>query len=90
MSIYKNECDQHLVELALRGDVRAFEELVIRHEKAVLGTAYKITKDHYRAEDAAQEAFATAWRQLNALKSQSKFRAYVCAIAKKRAKQHNY
>lgn len=87
MSIYKNECDQHLVELALRGDVRAFEELVIRHEKAVLGTAYKITKDHYRAEDAAQEAFATAWRQLNALKSQSKFRAYVCAIAKNYAKK---
>ena len=87
MSIYKNKSDQHLVELALCGDVRAFEELVIRHEKAVLGTAYKVTKDHYKAEDAAQEAFATAWMQLNALTSQSKFRSYVCAIAKNYAKK---
>ena len=82
MSMYKNECDKRLVELTLCGDGLAFEELVIRHEKAVLGTAYKITHDHYKAEDAAQEAFVAAWLQLKALTSQNKFGAYVCAIAK--------
>ena len=61
MAMYKNECDKRLVELTLCGDGLAFEELVIRHEKAVLGTAYKITNDHYKAEDAAQEAFVAAW-----------------------------
>ena len=69
MSLYKNECDRRLVELTLYGDARAFEELVIRHEKAVLGTAYKITCDRYKAEDAAQEAFVAAWIQLKALLS---------------------
>ncbi|MBR2353721.1 MAG: sigma-70 family RNA polymerase sigma factor, partial [Clostridia bacterium] len=87
MAIYKNECDKRLVELTLCGDSLAFEELVIRHEKAVLGTAYKITNDHYKAEDAAQEAFVAAWIQLKALTSQDKFGAYVCAIAKNYAKK---
>ena len=87
MSMYKNECDKRLVELTLCGDSLAFEELVIRHQKAVLGTAYKITHDHYKAEDAAQEAFVAAWIQLRALTSQNKFGAYVCAIAKNYAKK---
>ena len=87
MAMYKNECDKRLVELTLCGDGLAFEELVIRHEKAVLGTAYKITNDHYKAEDAAQEAFVAACIQLKALMSQNKFGAYVCAIAKNYAKK---
>ena len=87
MSMYKNECDKRLVELTLCGDGLAFEELVIRHEKAVMGTAYKITHDQYKAEDAVQEAFVAAWIQLRALTSQNKFGAYVCAIAKNYAKK---
>ena len=87
MPIYKDESDKRLVELTLCGDGRAFEELVVRHEKAVLGTAYKITRDHYRAEDVAQEAFVAAWMQLERLTSQDKFGSYVCAIAKNCAKK---
>lgn len=84
---YKKESDRRLVELTLCGDGRAFEELVIRHEKAVLGTAYKITRNYHNAEDATQEAFVTAWMQLNALTSPEKFGSYVCAIAKNYAKK---
>ncbi len=87
MPVYKDESDKRLVELTLCGDGRAFEELVVRHEKAVLGTAYKITRDHYRAEDVAQEAFVAAWMQLERLTSQDKFSSYVCAIAKNCAKK---
>ena len=84
---YKDESDKRLVELTLCGDGRAFEELVVRHEKAVLGTAYKITRDHYKTEDVAQEAFVAAWMQLERLTSQDKFGSYVCAIAKNCAKK---
>jgi len=84
---YKDERDKRLVELTLCGDERAFCELVSRHEKSVLGTAYKIIGDRYGAEDIAQEAFATAWIQLKALAEQDKFGAYVCAIAKNYAKK---
>ena len=62
MAMYKNECDKRLVELTLCGDGLAFEELIIRHEKAVLGTAYKITNDHYKLNfwrSAAQEMCRT-------------------------------
>ena len=84
---YKKESDRRLVELTLCGDGRAFEELVIRHEKAVLGTAYKITRNYHNAEDVTQEAFVAAWKQLNALTSPEKFESYVCAIAKNYAKK---
>lgn len=87
MPLYKDESDKRLVELTLCGDGRAFEELVVRHEKAVWGTAYKITHNHYMAEDAAQEAFVAAWIQLERLTSQDKFGSYVCAIAKNCAKK---
>ena len=86
MFTYKDQCDKRLVELTLCGDGRAFEELVLRYEKAVLGTAYKITRDRYSAEDIAQEAFVAAWLQLERLSSQEKFASYVCAIAKNQAK----
>ena len=84
--MYKDECDKRLVELTLCGDSGAFEQLVVRHKRAVLGTAYKITRNHYSAEDAAQEAFVAAWLQLKSLTVQDKFGSYVCAIAKNYAK----
>ena len=87
MPVYKDECDKHLVELTLCGDSCAFEELVLRHERAVTGAAYKITGNQYSAEDAAQEAFVAAWLQLKALTAQEKFGSYVCAIAKNYAKK---
>ena len=87
MPVYKEECDRRLVELTLCGDSGAFEELVVRHTGAVLGTAFKITGNHYSAEDAAQEAFAAAWLQLKSLTAQDKFGSYVCAIAKNYAKK---
>ena len=85
--MYKDECDKRLVELTLCGDSGAFEQLVVRHKRAVLGTAYKITRNHYSAEDAAQDAFVAAWLQLKSLTVQDKFGSYVCAIAKNYAKK---
>jgi len=85
--VYKDESDKRLVEMTLCGDNLAFEELVMRYEKVVLGSAYKITRDHCRAEDAAQEAFVAAWKQLKALVAQDRFGPYVCAIAKNYAKK---
>ena len=82
MKEYGEKTDQVLVELTLLGNEQAFSELVTRHEKAVKGTAFKVTQNPWSAEDAAQDAFVSAWMQLDALNDRSRFGSWVCAIAK--------
>ncbi len=82
MTKYSDMSDETLVELCLLGDSGAFEELVLRHEKAVMGTAEKVTGSRFTAEDASQDAFVSAWMRLDSLRDRSRFRPWVCAIAK--------
>lgn len=86
MTHYVNHSDDILVELSLLGDQAAFEELVMRHERAVLGTALKVTENHFSAQDASQDAFVSAWINLDQLKSREKFGPWVCSIAKNKAR----
>ena len=78
--------DQTLVELTLLGDTDAYEALVRRHQGRVLSRAKWITGSDFMAEDAAQDAFVTAWMKLNTLKSPERFGPWVCTIAKNCAK----
>ena len=85
MNKYSEKNDPTLVDLTLLGDDSAFEELVVRHQKRVLGTAYKVTSNRWSAEDAAQDAFVSAWTHLSALEDHERFGAWVCSIAKNHA-----
>ena len=85
MNGFNDKKDDFLVEMTLLGDNKAFEELVVRYERRVIGTAYKVTKNSFSAEDASQDAFVCAWAKLNSLKDWSKFGPWVCRIAKNRA-----
>lgn len=82
---FVNKSDEVLVEMTLLGDNKAFEELVNRYESKVFGTAYKVTKNRFSAEDASQDAFVSAWIKLNSLKDWAKFGSWVCSIAKNHA-----
>lgn len=86
MKNYKEHRDSILVDMTLLGDERAFEELVKRHEKNVKGTAYKTTGNTFSAEDAAQDAFVSAWLNLDSLSDRDKFGSWVCSIAKNHAR----
>ena len=86
MTLYNDKKDDTLVELTLLGNEKAYEELVRRHEKAVLGTAYKVTGNQYSAEDASQDAFVSAWVNLDSLRDREKFGSWVCSIAKNHAR----
>ncbi len=85
MKDYTNKQDSVLVQLTLLGNENAYEELVTRYERAVKGTAYKVTGNAYSAEDASQDAFVSAWVNLSALRDGDKFGSWVCAIAKNHA-----
>ncbi len=79
---YRGESDETLVMLTLAGEQSAYESLVIRYQKSVIASAMTITHNYFMAEDAAQDAFVTAWMKLNTLKQGDKYGAWVCRIAK--------
>ncbi len=79
---FKNETDETLVMLTLAGEQRAYEVLVRRYQKLVIASAISVTKRQFMAEDAAQDAFVTAWMKLNTLQEPQKYGAWVCRIAK--------
>jgi RNA polymerase sigma-70 factor (ECF subfamily) len=79
---FQNEIDETLVMLTLAGEQRAYEVLVTRYQKAVMASAVSVTQNHFMAEDAAQDAFVTAWMKLNTLQEPGKYGSWVCRIAK--------
>lgn len=80
--IYSEQSDDILVGLTLVGDDGAYEALVLRYQKAVLASAYSVIQNSYMAEDAAQDAFVSAWMKLSALREPAKYGAWVCRIAR--------
>lgn len=84
--IYSEQTDDILVGLTLIGDENAYEALVLRYQKAVLASAYSVIQNSYMAEDAAQDAFVSAWMKLSDLRDPSKYGAWVCRIVKNCAK----
>ena len=62
-----------LVEKARRGDLGAFDALVVKFKDMAIGYAYSLLKDFHLAEDAAQEAFIQAFRDLPSLQEARAF-----------------
>lgn len=78
--------DQILVQQALRGEPKSFGELCRRYYPSLTAIADSILFDHHLAEDAAQEAFAVACRNLKTLERPESFGAWVGAICRNVAK----
>jgi len=53
--------DEELIVAAQNGDLAAFNDIVIRHERAVYGVCMRLLRDAANAEDAAQDTFIRAW-----------------------------
>src|SRR5258707_12259950 len=75
--------DAELVQAARRGDKRAFVEIVARHQAMVCGIALGILGDFAASEDAAQEAFLTAWRKIHELREPESLRGRLEPMARK-------
>jgi len=65
-----------LIRDAQRGDLDAFNRLVLSYQDSVFNTALRILGDNDLAADAAQEAFISAFRSLNSYRGGS-FRAWL-------------
>jgi RNA polymerase sigma-70 factor (ECF subfamily) len=65
-----------LIADAQRGDLDAFNSLVLHYQDSVFNTALRIVGDDELAADASQEAFLSAFRSLNSFRGGS-FRAWL-------------
>ena len=74
------ERDEELVARTLRGDLRAFEALVRRHQAVVFRVAARITGPE-DAEDVTQDTFLRAFHRLRRFRGEAPFRAWLLQIA---------
>ena len=72
--------ERRLVEVAQRGDVESFNELVRLFEGRVYTLCYRMLGDSESAADAAQDAFLAAFRNLKSFRGGS-FRSWMLRIA---------
>jgi len=68
-----------LVRLAKRGNLDAFNELILHYQTQVYNLAYHLLQDGAAADDATQEAFISAYKALNKFRGGS-FRAWLLRI----------
>ena len=69
--------DHDLIERAKRKDKDAFTDLVLRFGDRLYSVAYRILRDSARAEDAVQQAFMIAWRELPKLRDEARLEAWL-------------
>jgi len=69
-----------LIEEVQRGDLEAFNALVLRYQNAVYTLCYRLTGDAARADDAAQIAFINAYQRFDTFRGGS-FKAWLMRIA---------
>jgi len=79
--------DEILVVAAILGDLKAFDELVVRYRQAVLRLAKSIA-GLGNADDVAQEAWLLAFKSLPSIDDPQKFASWVMVITKHRALRH--
>ena len=75
-----NARDQALVEAALGGELEAFNQLVVTYQDYLYSMTVRVARDQDIAEEAVQEAFFSAYRNLERFNGPS-FRAWLTRIA---------
>ncbi len=80
-TVVSTPSDEALLAAHLRGDPRAFGELVARHERRIYGLCLRILGNREDAEDATQEAFLAALRKAASFRRAAAFSTWLYRIA---------
>ena len=80
--------DLRAVNEVRRGNVDAFEALVLRYQGKIVNYASAMTRDASDAEDVAQETFVRAYRSLHQFRGDSSFKTWLYRIATNVARTH--
>ena len=72
--------DEALVARCLRGEVEAFEPLVVRYQRVLYNAAYRLLGDREDARDVAQIALVKAYEKLASFDSRYRFFSWIYRI----------
>ncbi|WP_373533485.1 RNA polymerase sigma factor [Vampirovibrio sp.] len=73
--------DAELIERAVKGDQKAFSQLVNRYLPLVYNYLYRMTQNHEVSEEMAQEAFVKAYQNLKSFDQSRNFKPWILRIA---------
>ena len=74
--------DVRLMELVSAGDPGAFEQLVERHQRLVIGTVGRMLGNTSDAEDIAQQVFVRVWKSAKRYVPRAKFTTWLLKITR--------
>lgn len=75
------------VSLAAAGDAEAFTRIVAAHHADMLRIAHVVCGDADVAADAAQAAWAIAWRRIGSVRDPARLRSWLMSVAANEARQ---
>jgi RNA polymerase sigma-70 factor (ECF subfamily) len=78
--------EREMYRAAIHGDREAFGMIIRIHSRALFAIAYGILQNREEAEDAVQDALVKAWKSRWRLRDPEKFPAWLCMIARHRAR----
>ncbi|KEI43629.1 RNA polymerase sigma 70 [Saccharopolyspora rectivirgula] len=76
--------DAVLAQRVAAGDANAFEHLVRRYSRELLGLAVRMLEDRAEAEDVVQDVLLTAWQRSAELSDPAALRAWLFQVARRR------
>jgi RNA polymerase sigma-70 factor, ECF subfamily len=74
------EEDADLVARCLRGEVEAFEPLVLRYQRVLFNVAWRMLGDREDARDVVQGTFVKAWEKLGTFDPRYRFFSWIYRI----------
>src|ERR1700730_133303 len=74
--------DVRLMSLVARGDDKAFENLIERHQALVIGTVARMLGSNSDVEDLAQQVFLRIWRSVCRYVPRAKFTTWLLKITR--------
>jgi RNA polymerase sigma-70 factor (ECF subfamily) len=78
----ENARDVQLMQLVSAGETAAFEELVERHQRLVVGTVARMLGSNSEVEDIAQQVFVRVWKSAKRYVPRAKFTTWLLKITR--------
>lgn len=72
---------EEAIERVRNGDKQAYRRIIVRFERQMYTYCYYILKNHAETEDAVQDIFIRAYKQLHLYNSQGSFSAWLYKLA---------
>ena len=85
--MYKRQ-DINIINLVKKGDLKAFDILVVKYQDRLVYSVYKFCSDLDLSQDITQEAFVKAYNNIDKFRGDSSFYTWIYRIAINTAKNY--